>query len=1523
MTDNFGTGVSRVLDPKQTGYIQTLWQQGKPPLDSELNLMQQLDADWRQQIVLRNTPSGWLGNETNPSKDFVTNANWSNWFQFGQQREAEKRSVMWAAVNGWLIPVTGTKTGTPPGSPNNTDTWNKITLDPPPSNSGDFRADFVFLEVWQARIPPTPSTSNKPSSSAVYRYGNVEGGYGFLSDDILDPQIGFETTQRVQLQYRVRVVKGLIGLSTFPDGFDASVVKAQGAASSASSFSFVNMREELGDAGLWRAGDGTSNALGTVDGYAYAIPLCVVFRRNSVAWAGDPSQNLNGGFNRNPVATDRTGIKTFSTVPTLNVAMTDSATTATLVSAVDIPLPVAPTSPVLIKIGDELMTYGGSGTAISGNTVSNIVRGVNGTKAEAHPIGSTVKVISGRPDGLYADQIASTDVLDLRHIVNPNGFDYSALLETNLDKLLRGQLRANWKRSGGGPQGVFVSYQDRISASPSGLGVTKLDSPDNIRMIFSDAAVQQKIEVVCTPFSGAVVSPAVQPVSTTWSLSIAASTTRQRTADQWDTELSDADGLGDRIVIPVAQFKNTVPGSDGDQVRILNEVPAQGTAGVATGNTTFTDTAVSFANVLPGDTLVVFHGAAKGTYPVVSAGTNSVVVGSNVPAASGITFVVRKGRGSLEIRVDGQEGPLPQHRFKVTPSNATPSDDLTIEFVGAGAPFPLTATTGKALYITAHVQYGGGRGVSRRPDSLHSILMVNPNSDLMVQQHGVTSSSHPSLRASWAPLWSKFRNSMYKNLLPVTAEAYADLGSKTMILSPFRRVTFPAATMTVDGSGANRYTTSYGSGTLGSSSGTTFTDASANFTTLGAAVNDQLVIQTGIGVGLYRIVGSITTTTFVVDRPIPTTTGISYTLYHAQGLMPLNRRDGVTAKWATTDPLNLFSGTTEGTASTKNFCVNVPRHLAPGWGAMHVPVLPNNGTVFHKGINYMLQAREGLNTGVTDADHNRNFINYTNGTLSYAAMSTGNFSGVSIVPSTYNSTFTFGGNTYAGGRFFTDSRGLGRKGIELPPFYGVARVFGVFEAADYKANGSAFNPSTREATGGGAKNLLKQDFTGPTFWVEVDEDGDSTFILNADVLDLSKSPTPIASFESAHYVVEASIFGFDRGSFELDKPFRLVLSRNRPVAISGTRANNVTAITGPIAIIPAPVTASDTALVNYSRTPYQGDPWGSQTSYVDVGYTPGPLSSSVAFQVSSSGLDLSSLTRPNQKPVEVLASIGFVTTLGTGRLAGDLVAANQYDFRNVGYEDLTDYPPVSGVAPRPDIFVGGLSRTGLPSDDQETSPDYLGCSERLPLGSLFRDKDFRGGRLSNTNAAPFMYIRGTGTGLGAASLAKTKILEQDEVSVTPASLTPGFAGDVLVHVDGEAGNYSLLTNFRTARGGSVFVGSGDHPGGELYATYEDVVGTGRGTHILTGRAFLVRNAPTDVGANEASAGDELMMLVVTTASEATTLPKSAKVVIGTNGTAEGYSAADLYRIEGHPLMSNHIRYEVDPTTFVLPNRTDY
>jgi len=61
------------------------------------------------------------------------------------------------------------------------------------------------------------------------------------------------------------------------------------------------------------------------------------------------------------------------------------------------------------------------------------------------------------------------------------------------------------------------------------------------------------------------------------------------------------------------------------------------------------------------------------------------------------------------------------------------------------------------------------------------------------------------------------------------------------------------------------------------------------------------------------------------------------------------------------------------------------------------------------------------------------------------------------------------------------------------------------------------------------------------------------------------------------------------------------------------------------------------------------------------------------------------------------------------------------------------------------------------------------------------------------------------------------------------------------------------------------------------------------------------------------------MVVVTTGSRSIS-PSVANTltVISTSGTAEGGSAADLYRIPGRPLTKDHEQQELDPNTIVLP-----
>ncbi len=1435
MSDNLGSGVSRVLSAEKAQTALVIWQMDKPPLDSELNFNQQIAAEALKLNAQRQVPSGWLGNGTNSADVYETAAAWSNWFKFGRQKSGELRALSWASVNGWLIPVTGTLTGTPPGSPDDVSTWNRITLDPPPANAGDSRIDFVFLEVWQARLAPNAAT-NKPSASAVYTYGNVEGGMSYLAEQSQDTGMGFETTQRVQLQYRLRVVKS-VGLSTYPDGFDPAVVKARGAATTDTTYTFSNMRGALGDPGLWRAGDGTANSLGTVDGYVYAIPLCTVFRRNSVLWTGAPSVNLNGGFNRNPLAVDRTNYKTFVAM-TLASDVTASATSLSLSTATNIPIPAAPASPVLIKVGDELMQV----SAIT-STTATVTRGVQGTRAEAHGSGDTVTVVSSRPDGLFADQITRTDIHDLRHVVSPAGFDAQALLREGVDKLLRGQLRSTWKRTNGGTQGPYVAYQDKVG-SVSTLGVTKIDAPDNIRLIYSDAAVTQKVLAVVKPSAGIVAS--TTSVAVSWGLTIAATLAVQSVANRFTS--------GESITFPIAQFKTGL-GSDTDQVRFVND--------------SITDAVV--------------------------------------------------------LREEGSSTPIPSGEYTISPANPTYAQDLVITFTGTG-PYALS----KNLNVELTLQYGAGRGLGHKPDSLHSVSMnTNVGNDIMLPS-GYTTSSNYGLRTGYAPLWSRMRRAVYNGQIPVTAETYADLGSKTLILQPFRRITLPANLLTQDGGVTNPGTTAIATGSGGAiSGGNLLTDGAVTLS--GVAVGDLLYIETGNNAGrVFVATGSGANTVSASGMTNDASGTIEYTVLRPLGLMPLLAADGVASKWTTADPLNLFASHITGTlnvAAQKNLYITLPRALVPGWGAVYSPVLWADASsgVFHEGINFGLMSKKNPSSAIDDTNQCRQYINYTNGNRSYAIFSTHNIDDAMVAtPSTYNDAYTFDASPLvAGMRFFTDTRGLGRTGLELPPFYGIARLFAVYEAQDYRDNGSAYNASTRAANSAGtpAINLLRQDFTGPTFWIELDEDGDSTFILNADALDLERSPNAIAAFADGMYVIEASIFGFDRGAFDPEQPCRLVLSRpttdGRTLAVDAvTRANNIgVALAGPTAILPGPLQTGDQAVINYSRTPYQGDVWGSQAAYVDSAATLGPLTTASAYAVASTQLDQDGVLRPNEKLVEVLASMTLLTTLGTGRLSGDLVDPLLLDVRNVGYENPASYPPVSGVALRPRTLPGALDA----GTDTSVSAAYLGCTERLPLGALFRDKDFHGEVFSEQYQSPLVILAEIDAiATDQTALATSSTLGLNEVNLLPAEAALGRAGDLLVQTDGELSDYTQDLTFRVNRGGAVYVASGDRPGGELMSSSLFV--DSNHANVLYVKAMLVRNTVTSVGAAEVSAGDELMLLIATTVARGVDAD-FAKLRVGTNGLGEGYSAVDLFRLPGRPLEVDHTRMDVDLTTIDLSRLT--
>ena len=104
-----------------------------------------------------------------------------------------------------------------------------IKLDPPPTQ--DNRVDFVFLEVWKTIIsadnalPDATLEKVKPTTTTVYSNGNING-VG-LDDEMVDSNVGFETTKRIQVQYRFRVVKD-INIYDHLEGMSSTLVKGQG-----------------------------------------------------------------------------------------------------------------------------------------------------------------------------------------------------------------------------------------------------------------------------------------------------------------------------------------------------------------------------------------------------------------------------------------------------------------------------------------------------------------------------------------------------------------------------------------------------------------------------------------------------------------------------------------------------------------------------------------------------------------------------------------------------------------------------------------------------------------------------------------------------------------------------------------------------------------------------------------------------------------------------------------------------------------------------------------------------------------------------------------------------------------------------------------------------------------------------------------------------------------------------------------------------------------------------------------------
>ena len=264
------TSVSRILDNTNRNFTGVIFQQKRPPLDSEWNLVQSISQENISQILKKTTPSGFLdiGKITTAPRDRdQLTSSWANTLLIQNKT---------AIVNGWIIHVGGGNNQFQPNA--QVDIWHELS-----NNENElaiigeeapyigYREDLLFLEVWQKVIE---------TSDTIQKYGNVQSSVAPYANDLIDPDIEIETSKRVQIQYRTRWVTG-IDFSSYRDGIDFPGVYASDVTGNPNAnYTFKKHPE---DPGLYIAGDGSDNSkndLGTFDGYVYAIPIARIHRRN-------------------------------------------------------------------------------------------------------------------------------------------------------------------------------------------------------------------------------------------------------------------------------------------------------------------------------------------------------------------------------------------------------------------------------------------------------------------------------------------------------------------------------------------------------------------------------------------------------------------------------------------------------------------------------------------------------------------------------------------------------------------------------------------------------------------------------------------------------------------------------------------------------------------------------------------------------------------------------------------------------------------------------------------------------------------------------------------------------------------------------------------------------------------------------------------------------------------------------------------------------------------------------------------
>lgn len=164
-----GSTVSRYLPPGEHSWSEAIYQSGKPVLDAELNLSQEVGKEIRRLIQRHETPSGWLRGPVPPSQTDYSFGTPGGGFPANSFYMVDRTAI----VAEMPVKVAYTESAAPA---------NLIQLSPATLDDGTpanvKRTDFVFLEVFRALVSHSPHASGSITVLTFPTTGSITIGTG-------------------------------------------------------------------------------------------------------------------------------------------------------------------------------------------------------------------------------------------------------------------------------------------------------------------------------------------------------------------------------------------------------------------------------------------------------------------------------------------------------------------------------------------------------------------------------------------------------------------------------------------------------------------------------------------------------------------------------------------------------------------------------------------------------------------------------------------------------------------------------------------------------------------------------------------------------------------------------------------------------------------------------------------------------------------------------------------------------------------------------------------------------------------------------------------------------------------------------------------------------------------------------------------------------------------------------------------------------------------------------------------------